>query len=185
MFELPPLINPGREIDSFIESGDRGFAAFNANRAYRHILGRRVYALGESIAVWGMLNPSDAGAVDDDPTIRRVVRFTRDTGKSIALVVNVSDFIATKSAELVAHGAPVSAWWERYIVAAVQRADTVILGWGANGDKLPARVASFTRVVRANFAGPLHCLRVTKKTNQPEHPLMLPASLRPMVYANA
>jgi len=190
---LPPLrqsLNPGREIDAFIASGECGFAAFDTwidsslDPTYRHILGRRT-GDGNSVAVWGMLNPSDAGAVDDDPTIRRVIRFTRDMGKSIALVVNVSDLIATDPGVLVALDAPVSARWERYIVAAVKRADIVILGWGANGSKIPARVGRFLYAVRTNFDGPLHCLRVTEKTKQPEHPLMLPASLRPMVYANA
>ena len=180
---LPPLVNPGREIDAFIASGDRGWAKFDNPLCplYRHALGRRVHA-GKSVAVWGMLNPSIAGAAVDDPTIRRVIGFTHDANKAIALVVNVSDFIATKSEQLVDAGAPISPLWAAYIIAAVQRADIVICGWGAKGAKLPARVADFMHVVRTHFAGPLHCMRLTDKTRQPEHPLMLPSTLTPVVY---
>lgn len=181
--KLPPLINPGREIDVFIASGERGWARFDNPLCplYRHALGRRV-APGKSVAVWGLLNPSIAGAAVDDPTVRRVIGFTQAMGKSIALVVNTSDYIATKSAKLVDTGAPVSPLWAPFIMAAVQRADIVICGWGANGRKLPERVAAFLHVVRTHFTGPLHCMRLTDKTRQPEHPLMLPSSLTPMVY---
>jgi len=183
---LPPLINAGREIDGFIASGALGWARFDepTQPQYRHILGRRVSA-GNSVVVWGMLNPSIAGAVKNDPTVTRVIGFTRDMGKAIALVVNVSDYIATQSTDLVDVGAPVSTLWAPFIMAAVKRADIVICGWGANGRKLPARVDAFLHVVRTHFAGPLHCLRITEKTRQPEHPLMLPAALRPVVYLNA
>ena len=180
---LPPLINPGREIDTWIASGAPGWAKFDKALppTYRHILGRRV-ADGASVAVWGMLNPSIAGHNVDDPTVRRVIDFTRRIGKSITLVVNVSDFIATKSKQLIDKGAPVSPLWAAYVIAAVQRADIVICGWGANGAKLGARVAEFLRVVRTHFAGPLHCMRLTDKTRQPAHPLMLPSTLVPVVY---
>lgn len=184
--KLPPLVNPGREIDAFIASGAPGWARFDkpTQPQYRHILGRRVSA-GNSVVVWGMLNPSIADAVKNDPTVTRVIGFTRDMGKSIALVVNVSDYIATQPIDLVDAGAPVSSLWAPFIMAAVQRADLVICGWGANGRALPMSVADFLRIVRTNFVGPLHCLRLTKKTKQPEHPLMLPAALRPVVYLNA
>lgn len=181
--KLPPLVNPGREIDAFIASGERGWAKFDNPLCplYRHALGRRV-APGNSVAVWGMLNPSSAGATNDDPTIRRVIGFTQAMGKSIALVVNASDLIMTKSKVLVDNGAPVSRLWAAYVKAAVERADIVICGWGANGVKLPGRIADFLVVIRNHFHGPLHCMRLTDKTQQPEHPLMLPSSLTPVVF---
>jgi hypothetical protein len=183
---VPVLNTPAAEIDAWIASGARGWAKFDVEppgrATFRHALGRRVRDDGNSVAVWGMLNPSSAGADKNDPTVTRVVDFTRRMGKSIALVVNTSDYIATKSDDLVDTGAPISPVWAQYVAECSRRADIFICGWGSKGVDVPDRVTAFLRIVRANFTGPLHCIRMTTVSKQPEHPLMLPATLTPVVY---
>lgn len=55
---------------------------------------------------WVMLNPSSADAELDDPTIRRVKRFTADAGYSDLIVVNLFALRATSPDELLRHPAP-------------------------------------------------------------------------------
>ncbi|MCE2516245.1 MAG: DUF1643 domain-containing protein [Alphaproteobacteria bacterium] len=51
-------------------------------------------------ALWIMLNPSTADASEDDPTIRRIINFSKREGCSALTVLNLSPRIATDPAEL-------------------------------------------------------------------------------------
>lgn len=67
---------------------------------YRYSLFRSTGAVGDEHLLWVMLNPSTADATKDDPTIRKVVEFTRRAGYGGACVVNLFAFRATKPKDL-------------------------------------------------------------------------------------
>lgn len=50
---------------------------------------KRTWQPGKPRAAWLMCNPSTADALEDDPTIRRVVKFSKAAGCGSATVVNV------------------------------------------------------------------------------------------------
>lgn len=137
---------------------------------YRYGLFRRWGDDGPGI-LWVMLNPSTADADQDDPTIRRVVRFSSGWGYAHCTVVN-----------LFAHRAtfPRTLRWEHWggtdivgpgnddhIREASLRCAHVIFAWGAHGTYLH-RDRAVWGILKNR--GPL-CLGVTKMGGQPRHPL--------------
>lgn len=74
---------------------------------YRYKLWRVTGAPGTSVALFVMLNPSTADATDDDPTIRRCIRFARDWGHARLLVANLYALRATDPRALSRHPDPV------------------------------------------------------------------------------
>lgn len=137
---------------------------------WRYLLGRR-WAEGPALR-WVMLNPSTADADIDDPTIRRVARFTRDAGYAAAIVANLYALRATNPADLAAHPDPVGPENDTVLGSLTRAAgDTpIVAAWGNNAP--PDRV-------RAVLSGPLHHARLhclgTTKGGQPRHPLYVPA----------
>lgn len=155
-------------------------ARFSLDGVYRYELTRR-WARGP-VACWVMLNPSTADAKQDDPTIRRCVRFSRDWGLSGLVVVNLFAYCATDPSELRGVSDPIGPDNDEAIHDAAVRSRIVIAAWGAHGS-LHGRdfdVAGDLR--RALLGGHIHCLGRTAD-GAPRHPLRLPATLRPGVFS--
>jgi hypothetical protein len=155
-------------------------AAFGAQRSavisdcglYRYRLDRR-WAPGPTVA-WIMLNPSTADADTDDPTLRRILAFSRGWGFGALRVVNLYAYRATEPADLWRAADPVGPDNDRHIAAAVSCVE-VVAAWGANAR--PDRIAAVLALIaRAPGAGRVHALAVTK-SGQPRHPLYLAGSL--------
>jgi hypothetical protein len=89
-----------------LPDGTLGQAVFNADRRYRYSLGRR-WATGAETLVWVMLNPSTAGAHEDDATIRKCVGYAKRWGYSAMTVVNLFALIATNPVDLIQEPWPI------------------------------------------------------------------------------
>lgn len=163
-------------------------AVFSPCGRYRYRLERDLGALaGRGVCAFLMLNPSTADAELDDPTIRRCKSFAAATGAARLFVGNLFAWRATDPADLSPMRGcayPTGPDNDRHLAEIAASADVVIAAWGAAGKvyKLAqARAAVVRRIVEA--AGkPLHVLRLTKN-GQPEHPLYLPADLRPVLWS--
>ncbi len=124
-----------------------------------------------------MLNPSTATASADDPTIRRVVGFSRAWGFGSAEVVNLFALRAANPRLLVDSTDPVGPANDEAIAAAVSAADEVIAAWGNHGTienpltGLPRDEEVLELMARGE---PWHCLGTTRH-RQPRHPLYMPA----------
>lgn len=145
---------------------------------YRYTLLRRWQPKGPCLR-WIMLNPSTADAEVDDPTIRRVIRFSRDAGYSACVVANLYALRATDPAELTRHPAPVGPRNDETLALLVHAArlrpemggGPFVAAWGAGAPA--SRVA-------AVLDGPLDgvhllCLGTTR-AGHPRHPLYVPAA---------
>jgi hypothetical protein len=123
-------------------------------------------------ALWIMLNPSTADADLDDPTIRRVMGFTRREGFGGCLVVNLYPLRVTKPAHLADHPDPVGPENSEHITRwlAAPNVGLVVAAWGAWSMGGRAAVVA-THAARAERR--LHCLGTTKN-GSPRHPLYLP-----------
>lgn len=77
-----------------------GSAVFSRDQRYRYRLDRW-WGDGPRVA-WVMLNPSTADDVQDDPTIRRCIGFSRDWGYDGLTVVNLWPFCAASPRDLKA-----------------------------------------------------------------------------------
>lgn len=139
---------------------------------YRYTLHRDLGMLDHiGRLVWVMLNPSTADASTNDPTIRKVIGFTRRNGFGELKVVNLCPVRATDPRDLP-NGVEALGDVEladRAIVDACAWGSAVVLAWGAHGADRPARVARVEALVRAS-GRPIYTLGRTK-SGQPKHPL--------------
>lgn len=121
------------------------------------------------------LNPSTADETEDDPTIRRCMRFASDWGFTGLVMTNLFAWRATDPADMKAAADPVGPDNDQHLVQLAQGAGVIVAAWGVHGTHLGR-----DEVVKAlpGIAGRLHYLRLTK-SGHPGHPLYLPASLVP------
>jgi len=150
-------------------------ALFDATGAYRYLLWRAWDAELPRIG-FVMLNPSEADADNDDPTIRRCLAFARSWGFGGIEVANLFAFRSRTPAELFAASDPVGPDDDRYLVGIAGRVDRLVAAWGNHG-------ARFGRAeeVKDLLSGSLWRLRMTSR-GQPAHPLYLPGSTVPQPW---
>jgi len=155
----------------------RGTAVLSARGTYRYILRRYIeHAHGRKrfVILWVMVNPSTADAFNNDPTIRKVIEFTKRMGGTEAVVVNKFAYRAKDVKELrtaLDPVGPANAMWMR---KAIKEADQIIVAWGSL-NKLPKHLRTEHKKVSAlltEFGKTPLCLELTKD-GDPSHPVML------------
>lgn len=144
-----------------------GKATFSADKTYRYRLSRTWGSSGTH-ATWIMLNPSTADALEDDPTIRRCIAFTKAWGLDGLIVVNLFALRATDPRELRAAADPAGPANDQFIADAVHPWSVVVAAWGANA--LAEKRTDEVMAIVAAKAGGASCLGVTK-AGYPRHPL--------------
>lgn len=139
-------------------------------RQYRYSLVRR-WDRSKPYLPFVMLNPSTAGATQDDPTIRRCMSFARREGCGGIVVVNLYAFLSPDPKRLREVEDPVGPFNKRVIYdAAIVAAEVgvpVICAWGVNDITQAAGGA----LAEAREAGAkIMCLGKTSG-GHPRHPL--------------
>jgi hypothetical protein len=127
----------------------------------------------EGTIVWVMLNPSTASAKDGlDPTMRRVVDFSRREGFSSCEVVNLFAYRSADPQILLESKAPVGARNDDVILKTAIHAAAVVVAWGSvSGAKLRQLVLTrVSEVKRLLYYCELQCLG-TAANGSPRHPL--------------
>lgn len=133
------------------------------------------------------LNPSTADEMKDDPTIRRVKGFARDWGFGSVVMTNLFAWRDTDPAAMKKQPNPVgepgtfftpcgtefSNRNDFYLYVSRLQSAKAIAAWGLDGGHL-YRAAKVKQ-----FLTGLECIRLTK-AGHPEHPLYLPAILKPI-----
>lgn len=146
-------------------------AEFSQCLLYRYRLTRE-FAIGPRRVAFCMLNPSTADATNDDPTIRRCIRFARAWGFDRLTIVNAYAFRATDPKEMKRAIDPIGPDNDTAIAYAVAESEFVVAAWGANASR--ERAAA----VRKMLGAKARVLRLTKD-GAPGHPLYLPGDLEP------
>lgn len=126
-----------------------------------------------------MLNPSVADAWDDDPTIKRCVRYATDWGYSGIVVTNLFALRSTDPDALLCHPDPVGPDNDRHVAAVASAAGLVVCAWGSHA-KARARAGTVLSILSTVGASP-HALKFTKD-GSPCHPLRLLSSLQPIPW---
>lgn len=167
--------------------GKRG-AELSDCELYRYRLRRVLDGKGsierapENPVTFVMLNPSTATASQDDPTIRRCMRFARDWGHTDLLVANLFAYRATDPAELeachtVSKAAAIGPGNDEVLMN-LPAHGPIVCAWG--GHRLAKERGAY--VLRL-IGRPVMCLSKTK-AGAPGHPLYLPADSKPIPYWN-
>lgn len=171
--DSPPELLTGPDV---VTEGTRGsWATFSVNRCYRYLLAR-VWDDHTPMLVVGMLNPSKAGAYDDDPTIRRVLGFARRDQYGGVLVWNACALIATDPRELVRGDDPVGPRNYEAIRAALGASILArsVLAWGRPPNKRIRRLLE-RAWIEAAWRCPSWSFGEPTKQGYPRHPLYLRA----------
>lgn len=149
---------------------------------YRYTLSREWDAEMETLT-WLMLNPSTADAAKDDPTIRKVMGFTKRAGYGSLLVVNLFAWRATDPSDLRTEirrpsGDPEGPENQEAITVAARITDAVVCAWGAQpwARYQAKRVLGWLRERDTK----MRCLGLTKG-GDPLHPLMQSYDGHPLV----
>jgi hypothetical protein len=151
-------------------------AKISEDGLYRYELTRQWGERERDLLPFVMLNPSDADAEKDDPTIRRCMEFARREGASGIIVANLFAWRTPRSDELRQADDPFGRDNRRAIetIAAksIESGMPVVCAWGCRG-ALSGGDKTAIDIMRG--AGPsviLKCLGKTK-AGHPRHPLYL------------
>ena len=107
-------------------------AEISEDGKYRYSL-TRCWDVQRPTALWVMVNPSKANAVEDDPTITRCIGFSKAWGYGSMEVGNLFALVATDPNKLTDHPDPIGTFNDERLKDMVKRADIVIAAWGDNG----------------------------------------------------
>lgn len=153
--------------DLRLHDAPAGAAHISSCGRYRYML-RRSWS-GDPRAVFVMLNPSTADALQDDPTIRRCIGFAKAWGCGGLWVGNLYAYRATNPRDLWTVDDPVGPDNDLWLAScALGVAGPVVAAWGAH-----ARPDRVDAVRRLPGMGSLEALGVTT-AGAPRHPLYLP-----------
>ena len=180
---LGRAVNPHQETMATIQGASGAvFGPGGEASPYRYVLWRR-WADGPTMAVIGC-NPSTATAEADDPTIRRCIRFARDSEHGQLVMLNLFGYRATEVRDLGVVADPVGPDNHEQVVRGCLGAATVVCAWG-DRRKLPIGhrewAPLFLGQLRARGVRRFHALALTR-AGDPGHPLYLPASARPLPW---
>ena len=132
--------------------------------SYRFTL-ERAWSEGSGVT-WIMLNPSTADAAIDDPTIRRVIRFSQGWGHGSLRVLNLSPLRTPHPRECLAHALPEAV--RAHNLALLSDVEgPVLAAWGVWGARLLLRDAELRSLLDTLTLQALG----TTRDGHPLHPL--------------
>ena len=141
--------------------------------AYRYVLQRDLWE-GYGKVLWVMLNPSTATATKDDPTIRRVMGFSRRIGYRFVLVVNLYAARSTNPKWLMKMDDPIGPYTDGIVEELAPGAAMTIVAWGVpRNKKMTARADHVLDLLTRH--GDVWRLGDPTAAGHPRHPLYLPA----------
>lgn len=155
---------------------------------YRYVLERTWAPLMPPLTmVYLLLNPSTADAIEDDPTIRRCIRFAQREGCTGLRVLNLFALRSTNPARLLTHPDPVGPENDTYIqrfMLDMRERCIWVAGWGVMGHRRIKERAS--AVINMLGGIGIWCLG-TNADGSPKHPLYLSSDteLTPYTYQEA
>lgn len=169
--------------------GMGGSAVFSPDGRHRFRLDRWWEEDDSRRVVFVMLNPSIAGAHEDDQTIRKCVGFAKRTGFGRLSVVNLFSHIATQATDLVGYMDQQRLGSDPFIAGAANDADRIVLAWGSAPKGMKTEHAFrvnevLTLLIAASRspAPPFYCLGKTA-AGYPRHPSRLPYATKMEKYS--
>ncbi|MBY0473759.1 MAG: DUF1643 domain-containing protein [Nitrosomonas sp.] len=148
---------------------------FSPCRTYRYTLWRN-WIGGAGYAMFIGLNPSTADELQDDPTVRRCINFSKEWGFSALCMTNIFGYRATDPQVMKAVSDPVGPENDEMLIDVAKNAGVIIAAWGTHG--VHHRRAEKVKQI---LGDKLMCLRLTKE-GYPAHPLYLPKNLKPISF---
>lgn len=151
-------------------------AEFSRCRKYRYTLWRRWDFESElNQCMFIGLNPSTADETNNDPTVRRCIRFAKDWGFTGLLMMNAYGFRATDPKVMKAEPKPVGPGNDKAFARWGPKVGLIIAAWGTHCTE--DREQNICNVLNRQ----VNCLGRTK-AGRPKHPLYLRADTKPQLF---
>lgn len=150
-------------------------AVFSPCRTWRYVLWRRWQRENLRQAMFIGLNPSTADERQDDPTIRRCIRFCRDWGYGGYVMMNAYGFRATDPKVMQAASDPVGPGNDEALRTEQHHVELIVAAWGVHITE--ARQRRIMEIIEK----PIYCLGTTK-AGRPRHPLYIAADTTPVLF---
>lgn len=153
-------------------------AIFSECRTWRYTLSRTWTDQTPACNVlFILLNPSTADENEDDPTLRRGINFAKRWGFGGIVFCNLFAFCTAHPRELKRAQYPVGPINDWHIIEQVDKAEQIILAWGAHGH-YRFRDDAVLKILKGRK---LWCLGTTKG-GFPMHPLYLPNNVKREIF---
>ena len=149
-------------------------AILSEDRKYRYILSRTWDETKPTVLFIG-LNPSTADENENDPTIRRCIKFAKSWGYGGLLMANLFAFRSTNPQELYSAQDPIGSENNYFIKEYADKSELIIACWGNHG-----RFNNRSQKV-FELLGGLNCLDINK-SGEPKHPLYIRSDTKPKPY---
>ncbi len=154
-------------------------ALISSDELHRHYL-LRIWDNTKAYVNYIMLNPSTADGINDDPTTRKLIHYTKQEGYGGFIVTNLCSY-RTSSPQVLIEANRLEGYvyndetnhWIKYVA---NICELHVLAYGNHGDCFIKRV-KFVHKVLDKLGKHFYCFAVTK-TNQPLHPLHSKKNLR-------
>ena len=153
------------------------------NDTRRYILTRRWGMEGSKTLLFVGLNPSTANGERDDPTLRRLMRFSVTWEYGRLLVCNLFSLVSPHPNDLLGQPDPVGPLNDSTIHTAVRESSMVLAGWGSwpgsvSKDRWPEVAERVKHVLKSGLLGnEIHSLG-QNADGSPKHPLYLPRNAK-------
>lgn len=157
-----------------------GTAIFSPDKLYRYRL-TRTWGRTGTFLTWILCNPSTADAEKNDATMRRCIGFSMNAGYGGMVVLNMWAYRSTIKNALIAAADPVGPENDKYILEATKDAQMVVCAWGVPHWRLRDRHYQVLQLIADRNVA---LLKITA-SGFPEHPLYLPANLKPRPWKRA
>ena len=155
-------------------------AIFSKCRTYRYSLSR-VWNTSLPGMLWIVLNPSTATETEDDPTIRRCMRFAASWGYGGIVMCNLFAVRATDPKVMLAHPIPVGPENDTWVDAYSREVALIVAAWGTHGRHMHRDMEVMELLRRESEQGKIKCLKLTKD-GAPWHPLYVKGDAKLLKY---
>lgn len=140
----------------------------------------REFDKGKGRVCFVMLNPSDATAVDDDPTIRKCKYYAQAWGFRRLDVVNLFAYQTPYPKELLTCEFPIGGMNNQTITNVARNCEMVVCAWGRLHRKLAHRQPQVMRLLKDRARGVM-CLGLNNDLS-PKHPLYMRNDKQPQQW---
>ncbi len=148
-------------------------ALFSTCRQYRYTLWR-IWDNSKPYACWIGLNPSTADEIENDPTVRRCIDYSKQWQFGGMFMMNAFAYRSTDPEKMKAIADPVGPDNDRWLVEIANNSGLVLAAWGNHAAHMD-RGKKVLDMLQTN----VFCLKLNSN-GQPAHPLYLRKSLTPI-----
>lgn len=139
----------------------------------------RCWAVEGPLIIWIMMNPSTADHKKNDPTIQKIMRYSKRWGYAAAVVLNIYAYRTSRPENLPQQESDrigrSNDWWIETMLRYAKRKNVpVICAWGAKHKER----GHWVRDIAADHGLQLQCLEIALN-GEPKHPRFLSEGLHP------